>query len=50
MLEASGTRGRIDYCNVKKFFIVMYKPFENKLIVNKYVVVVADDTWASHGS
>ena len=36
----------MDYYNVN-IFIVMYKPFEDKLIVNKCVVVVADDTWAS---
>ena len=33
-----------------KFFIVIYKPFEDKLVVNRCVVVVADDTWASHCS
>ena len=32
------------------FFIVMYKPFKDKLIVNKCVVVVVDDAWASHCS
>ena len=41
-MEASGKRGRIDYCNVKKFYYDV-QTFEDKLIVKKYVVVVVDD-------